>query len=199
MAERGKRKRGPETREALIAAAIAVIERDGIAAATTRSIAEEAGLPLGTVHYWFAGKAELLEAVTNRLVLDVRQRGSVTGDGLTERLTQTYERLADIPLGRQLAVFELTTHTIREGDLRELAREQYVAYLEGSRAELAPWANSIEERLPGGVPALATLIVAVLDGLTLGGIAAPDEFDAPAAIALFASLLESSGIARAEG
>jgi AcrR family transcriptional regulator len=45
-----------------------VIAREGVHSATTRRIAEEAHLPLGTMHYWFAGKNELLEEVIKAIL-----------------------------------------------------------------------------------------------------------------------------------
>jgi AcrR family transcriptional regulator len=67
--ERAPRKRTADGRRAeLVEAAGRVVARDGVAAATTRRIAEEAGLPHGLVHYWFASKDELLEEVIMTLL-----------------------------------------------------------------------------------------------------------------------------------
>lgn len=67
--ERTPRKRAADGRRAeLVEAAGRVVARDGVAAATTRRIAEEAGLPHGLVHYWFASKDELLEEVIMTLL-----------------------------------------------------------------------------------------------------------------------------------
>ena len=40
-----------------------MVAREGVANATTRRIAEEAGVPQGLIHYWFSGKDELVEEV----------------------------------------------------------------------------------------------------------------------------------------
>jgi len=50
-------------REQLIDAAVRVAARDGVAAATTRAIATEAGASLASVHYCFESKQELLQEV----------------------------------------------------------------------------------------------------------------------------------------
>ena len=55
-----KRRPDDGRRAQLIAAATRVVAREGVAAATTRRIAQEAGVPHGLVHYWFSGKDELL-------------------------------------------------------------------------------------------------------------------------------------------
>lgn len=57
------RMKGDERTTRIVGAAASVIVRDGIAAATTRRIAEEAGVPLGLIHYAFADKQNLFAAV----------------------------------------------------------------------------------------------------------------------------------------
>ena len=52
-----------ERRDHIIAAAEAVIERDGMGAASTRAIAREAGCTLSTLHYLFPSKDDIFEAV----------------------------------------------------------------------------------------------------------------------------------------
>jgi AcrR family transcriptional regulator len=68
-------------RTELIDAALRILARDGVAAATTRKIADEAGLPLGAVHYWFAGKDDLMEAVVIAVL---------------EKLSDAMERAAEV-------------------------------------------------------------------------------------------------------
>ena len=50
-------------REQLVEAAIAVMSREGLDRATTRRIADEAGVPNGAFHYAFRDKNELLTHV----------------------------------------------------------------------------------------------------------------------------------------
>ncbi|SIR95592.1 TetR/AcrR family transcriptional regulator [Microbacterium sp. RURRCA19A] len=196
MPDRGKRQRGPETRTALLRAATTVVERDGIAAATTRRIAEEAGLPLGTVHYWFADKSDLLEGVIDLLLEDVRAGVAEERDtaSVRELLARLHERYTTLSIGRQLALFEITTHALRTEGMHNLARDQYRAYTEAAREGITPWADQADRTLPGGAPALAALAVAVMDGLTLSSLAAPGDPDRAAALDLFAHLLDRAGL-----
>jgi len=60
-----------DKREALLAAAERAILAEGFAGASTRRIAQEAGVPLSLVHYHFGGKEGLLVALVER----VRDRG----------------------------------------------------------------------------------------------------------------------------
>lgn len=166
--------RGEGTRTALVDAAVRVVEREGVAAATTRRIAAEAGLPLGAVHYWFRDKRALLAAVVATLLDQVREQALTAPappDGRDGGLGALHRRLADLPARRQLALFEVTTHALRDPALHHLAREQYAAYREVALAAVASWAGDGVDALPGGRAALATLLVACLDGLTLAALA----------------------------
>ena len=57
-----------ERRAALADAALIVIARDGVAAATTRAIVAEAGMPLASFHYAVASRDELLRDVVDLVV-----------------------------------------------------------------------------------------------------------------------------------
>jgi AcrR family transcriptional regulator len=63
------------TRDRLMDAAFAVVARDGLEAASVKSIAAQAGIAPGLVHYHFASKDALLEAALRRAVEDYRARG----------------------------------------------------------------------------------------------------------------------------
>src|SRR3954469_6926050 len=52
-----------ERRGQLVAAARAVLCRDGVAGTTLRAVAAEAAVPLGTLHYVFPSKEQLIVAV----------------------------------------------------------------------------------------------------------------------------------------
>ena len=72
-----------ERRQLLVEAAIRVMARDGVAKATTRAIAAEAGMALAAFHYSFRSKQELLEnvleAITSHTVDQALQALWVTG------------------------------------------------------------------------------------------------------------------------
>src|SRR6266568_4623341 len=56
-----------DRREALIAAAIRVMVREGVTKTTTRKIVQEAGMNLGAFHYCFTSREELLQEVITRI------------------------------------------------------------------------------------------------------------------------------------
>jgi AcrR family transcriptional regulator len=92
----------------------------------TRRVAEEAGLPHGTVHYWFADKADLLRGVLEamtRVSPDIV--GGAPGQALGGSVTRIYDPFVDMPLSRQLALLEFTLAAPRTEALGPLARELY--------------------------------------------------------------------------
>jgi TetR/AcrR family transcriptional regulator, regulator of cefoperazone and chloramphenicol sensitivity len=66
--------RGDATRQALIAAALRIFGRDGFHAASTRAIAEAAGVNLALIRYHFGGKQALYLAVFEHIAAQVMQR-----------------------------------------------------------------------------------------------------------------------------
>lgn len=183
--------RGADTRVALLRAAIAVVEREGLHAVTTRRVAEEAGLPHGTVHYWFADKDDLLRGVMETMLEDARATilDDSEGQPLGDILVGIHERFEEMPIGRQLALLDFTLAAPRTDSLRPLAKELYAVYTSAGHEILQPWADQAEAVLPGGTTALAPLIVAVIDGLTLAGLAGSDPQELAAARNLFIHML----------
>lgn len=66
--------RGDATREALIGAAMAIFARDGFDAASTRAIAEQAGINQALIGYHFGGKEGLYLAVFDHISAHVQLR-----------------------------------------------------------------------------------------------------------------------------
>lgn len=178
-------------RAELIAAATRVIAEHGIAAATTRRIAEEAGVPSGLVHYWFSGKDELLEAVISDTLLTiedaVRESRELPHDdehAPLQQLLAAFRTVADDDRGRQLAMYEMTTWALRRPGLAEVARHQYESYRRVAAEGLD--AAGIDA---GEDPALAQLVSAVFDGLTLSWLADPQGTDPEAVLHLLARFI----------
>ena len=194
-------------RAQLISAARAVIAREGVAAATTRRITEEAGLPHGAFHYWFAGKEELFEqeqlfeeliAEALRDITDsAAARAADTASGAEASLGDLLRAAFDavehdeqVRPGYQLAGYEMTALALRTPALRDLARRQYQAYRDTAAAVTAPWMAGRRVDLPGGPDALNHLIAVLFDGLTLAWLADPDRTDPDEMFTLIDALLE---------
>ncbi len=182
-------------RQALIDAATTVIARDGVAAATTRRIAEEASLPLGTVHYWFADKDALLEAVVNdilaKLSAAVTDANQPSADlDILGALRAAWKVVEDDDPGAQLAMFELTALALRTPGMEEFARKQYAMYREVAAQAIVPWLESQGRELPGGSAAASRLVAVLFDGMTLAWLADPEGSNPDQVFQLLAWLLD---------
>src|SRR5215469_11342130 len=192
-------------RAQLISAARAVIAREGVTAATTRRITEEAGLPHGAFHYWFAGKEELLEQeqlfeeVIAQFLRDITDaaRAAATASGadvslrdLLRAAFDVVERDEQTHPGLRVAGFELTALALRTPALRDLARRQYGAYRDTAADVTAPWMAGRRVHLPGGPDALNQLIAILFDGLALAWLADPDGTDPDEMFTLIDALVD---------
>jgi AcrR family transcriptional regulator len=87
---------GVATRERLLRAAIGIVARDGLAAATTAAIAAEAGVAEGTLYRHFESKDDLLIAAYRQMkneVFVLAAEGVDTSLPPPERLKQTWKAI----------------------------------------------------------------------------------------------------------
>ncbi|CAN5589195.1 hypothetical protein BH09ACT4_BH09ACT4_17050 [soil metagenome] len=177
-----------ERRAALAGAALTVIARDGLAAATTRAIVAEAGMPLASFHYAVSSRDELLRDVVELVVAgEGTAAASFLAHATTPReaihlaLTGYLDHVRGDP-GNEQAMFELTQYALRTPNLADLPAEQYRSYhaLAADLLEVGASALHIEWSIP--VPDLARLLVTLTDGLTLAWLADRDDAAADRAI-----------------
>ncbi|MCU0264015.1 MAG: TetR/AcrR family transcriptional regulator [Candidatus Nanopelagicales bacterium] len=181
-------------RTELIEAASRVIAREGIHRATTRRIAEEAGVPTGLVHYWFAGKEELIEAVISNTLspVEIAVAGAGEADGaadLLSRLRAVLGYLQSDDRGREIAMYEMTTFALRRPELTHVAQRQYAAYREIAAGAAVELASAHGATLPAAPSVLGTLVAALVDGLFLAWLADPQGTDVDATLQLLDALL----------
>ena len=133
----------------LVSAARAVLVRDGITSATLRSVAAEAGVPLGTLHYVFASKELLIRAV----IEDVRDEVSAVLAGVAEKhvglerairegLKAFWEQLIVGDPRQPLMRHELFLYAVRTPGLEGLARWQ----VEGYELIVAAWCQDAADK-----------------------------------------------------
>lgn len=130
--EDGRRARGRLRRRELIRAALAVLEREGLAGLTHRAVAAEAGVPVASATYHFAGIDDLavsaiLEA-TEEFVRGVRERSE--GASVTGYAAALADELAH-HRGRVIAGYELYLLAARRPALRAAATSWTSAGTEG--------------------------------------------------------------------
>jgi AcrR family transcriptional regulator len=184
-------------RTELIDAALRVLARDGVAAATTRKIADEAGLPLGTVHYWFAGKDDLMEAVVIAVLdklSDAMEQATEISNGATllDSLRAAWRVVEDDDPGAQLALYELTSLSIRTPPMRDLARRQYALYRETAKRIIDAWIKASLVDLPGGPEIVGQLCSVVFDGMSIAWLADPDGWNPDDVFVLLLHLLSTA-------
>jgi len=168
-----------ERRSEIVQAAIELISREGLAAATTRKIANEASVSLSTLHYSFGSKDALIEAVIEAITeqIETVARGAVTVDrGLAATIdgaVKAFWSLVEETPGLQTMQYELTIGALRAGE-DALARSQYDAYVAVAEDVFTAAAESADERAALPLGELARFVVAGLDGLILQHLAHPD-------------------------
>jgi len=123
-----------ERRGQLVAAARAVLSRDGVAGTTLRAVAAEATVPLGTLHYVFPSKELLIIAVLEDVTDEVSAvfRAAETDAGLDQAIrhgVETYWRRLVVN-DPQLALMrhELFVYALRTPGLESQARWQIESY-----------------------------------------------------------------------
>jgi AcrR family transcriptional regulator len=145
-----------------------------VADSTLRAVAAEAGVALGTVHYAFPSKEQLLRAVLEDVVEEIaaaiREAAGEAPDMESAMLASTrtlWTTLVEPQPKQQLMQYELSLWALRANGMAELARWQYERYLEllaANWAEVAARAG-IDCAVP--VDQLARLQLAGADGLLL--------------------------------
>src|SRR5262249_41893297 len=121
-------------RSEIIAAAIRVLARDGIAEATTRKIAKEAGVNQAMLGYYIGSKDDLLLAVLQEMMRLTGEiaRSALPADrdplmALRDGITAFWEHVEAAP-ELQVMQYELTLYALRRPESAWLAKQQYAGY-----------------------------------------------------------------------
>jgi AcrR family transcriptional regulator len=171
-----------QRREALARAALAVIARDGVHAATTRAIVAEAGMPLASFHYAVASRDDLLKDVVELVVgsQDTAAFGTLELDApdIRTAIREVFRSNLDIlraDPARQQAMFELTQYALRTPTLDDFPVAQYDVYCGLAVRLLEAGAARYGVRWNVPVAELAALAVALSEGATLTWLATRDD------------------------
>lgn len=175
-----------ERRTAVAAAVLRVAARDGLAAASLRNVAEEAGLAIGSVRHYFADHDELILFTMRELVARI-----------DTRVTAAVRRLlADTDTDHRLRAEALLEEFLPLDATRREEAGLWLAFTTAShtRPHLRPYARKLQDSLrtvlakvltggvtsgalPAGldVPLEAHRLSALLDGLTFQAVLEPDR------------------------
>lgn len=153
-------------------AAMQVMKRDGIAAASTRAICQEAGMPHGAFHYCFRSKHELFASLLEEdfnAPLDTawEQMGPATDPETGFRnLFREYWSGLESDAGHQLVLSELTNFALRDPDLRGLPNWEHEAYRDRIAHHLHTFSEQLNVEFSLPATELADMILAALSGTT---------------------------------
>lgn len=120
----GRRVRGEQRRARIIAATLAIVERDGVAGVTHRAVAREAGVPASSAVYYFATLDDLLVAALTAAAEDyARQLKEIVESGRDEidGIAQMIADAGGTGRRRALAERELTLLAARRPALSAVA------------------------------------------------------------------------------
>lgn len=164
---------GSDRRTEILEAAIRVLARDGLAQASTRKLAAEAGINQATLLYHVGSKDELLLAVLREMMRQTREIAVAAAredlplrEAIASSLRAFWQNVEATP-ELQVMQYELTLYALRNPEAAWLAREQYHGYCEVVEGVLR--AASERQGVTCAIPldGLARFIVGGLDGLIL--------------------------------
>jgi AcrR family transcriptional regulator len=172
-----------ERRQALLSAAMRVLDRDGMRGLTYRSVAREAGVSHGLVRHHFGSR----DALIHEAVLDLAERSLQS-----TRLESGTGRLEDLGAGTSRMItdarnlpdvdYELVLEARRRPELAPAVHALYDRYLDATRRELDRIGLADDEPL-------VRLVFAALDGLVIQMLVYGRVDEADAAIARLHELL----------
>jgi AcrR family transcriptional regulator len=186
-----------QRREEIADACLAVVSRAGLAGATTREIAKEAGVSHGIIAHYFNGKNDILRAALQRSYQQLAERIDANLNGLsgTQALRQAiYDALPVDEEGRIGEQIELSFWAYALGN-DELAEERWRSYTEWRRAlELLIRGAQAQEHLTSPEASLvAETIICTLDGLGAQVALYPDRITAERMVAIMDATLAGFG------
>ncbi|MFC4015530.1 TetR/AcrR family transcriptional regulator [Nonomuraea purpurea] len=177
-----------------MAAALRVMKREGIAAATTRAICAEADMPHGAFHYCFRSKQELYAALLStdiNIDLDAAWPAVSPQADPAENvrtLLRAYWSAVETDPTMQLVLDELVNLALREPELSELPTWGHRAYLDKTVSYLERFTDEARLELTIGTRAFAEMIISALSGVISSWLAHRDNDTAVETLDNFAVL-----------
>ena len=184
----------PPTAQRLLEAARRLLTRSGFNSLSVEAIGREAGENKALIRYYFGSKNGLIVALVDWLVADTlwhsRQRlsrrpGEQT---LSEHVIETSEALLDDPASYRL-LFDLLPRLLENPAMAQQFAELYRAYRDQNTRAL--WTGHAGDP-PVAVLDLATMTVALTDGLAIQILTEPGSVDIPSVLARWQSFLDQA-------
>lgn len=175
------------TRDLLLDAAERVFQRRGVSRTSLQEIAQEAGLTRGAIYWHFDNKADVFDAMMQRVTLPMV--ASLKGPPEIEATdpllhlrrnvaTAFHQTVHDEQVRR---VFEIASHKVEYVDELQALRERHITERDACMGDLDRLLAQAVERgqLPGGtsVGMAAIGLHALIDGLMHNWLLNPESFD----------------------
>jgi len=182
----------PDTAVRVLRAAQRIVAEQGFAALTLSTVAAESGENKAMTRYYFGNKAGLVATLVDALVHDEglaaasRMRDVGEGERL-DRLVAELQNMSEATEGFTTH-FELLPHVMRDPDLRERMALLYEWYFDLKLDWLGLDRETDAERRRE-LRGLGQLLSAVIDGLAMQALIAPERFDITEAYVVFKRLL----------
>lgn len=184
MARRTKEE-AQATRNRILDTAEMVFQRRGVSRTTLQEVAEAAGVTRGAIYWHFRDKAELFNAMMERVILPLEQQalhGPAPDDpleGLRRSFVDAMRRaVSDAQVRR---VFEIASHKVEYVDELEAVRDRRLASREVwvAHSERSLRRAVREGRMTLSVPARAAALglYALIDGVIQNWMLDPQAFD----------------------
>jgi AcrR family transcriptional regulator len=175
--------RGDATREQMLSAAREVLAAEGYQGASTRAVAERAGVQLSLVHYHFGGKRGLLAAVLeyeNERLLERQQQLYAKEEPLADKWRTACAYLQeDLRSGYVRILWELWAAGLTDEDLAHRWREAMAGWRLLLENVVERWAADRDVVLPMPPRAIATLVANTFQGAEVEILAGVAEDEAP--------------------
>ena len=179
----GRAVRGEATRRRIVDAARDVLLERGHAAASTRAVADEAGVRLALVHYHFGGKQGLLLEVLqreNELLLQRQQRLYADPGPLADKWRVACDFLdEDVRSGYVRVLWELWAAGLADEELAAGWRAAMAGWRSLLESVFTSWSQAIGLELPISPRAVATLIGNLFEGIEIELLAGVPPEEAP--------------------
>lgn len=175
------------TRDLILDTAELVFQRRGVSRTSLQEIAQEAGLTRGAIYWHFENKADVFDAMMQRVTLPLvaslnQQPEAESGnplDQLRQNVAIAFRQTVHDPRVRR--VFEIASHKVEYVDDLLAGRDRHISERAGCLSDLerllalAAKRGQLSHRLSAGVASVG--LHALIDGLMHNWLLDPQAFD----------------------
>ncbi|GAA1859740.1 TetR/AcrR family transcriptional regulator [Myceligenerans crystallogenes] len=195
---RGSRRRTlDERRQEIVEAGLRVALREGVESVSVRAVAQEAEISLGTVHYCFEDKAEMLRAMGRAIALTASEPALAALDQGHDPETLVEAAATSLLDGlkqnqhMRLLTFEFALAGVRNRVLREVAQGHLDQSYRMTKEYLNRLADRAASRFSVDIDFLSRFVAQQIDGIEIGWLVDRDDVVAQRAFDELARLVLS--------